>query len=63
MFDEEQITHSSRIYDRYSNEIEVLGQETSPVAYADLPEVLVDALLSVEDTNSFITTDSIRNGF
>lgn len=58
MFDEEQITHSSRIYDRYSNEIEVLGQETSPVAYADIPEVLVDALLSVEDSEFFY-----HNGF
>lgn len=58
VFDEEQITHSSRIYDRYSNEIEVLGQETSPVAYADIPEVLVDALLSVEDSEFFY-----HNGF
>lgn len=52
-FGEDKITHPSKIYDRYQNEIEVLGQENAHVAYSEIPEVLIDALLSVEDSEFF----------
>lgn len=41
------------IYDRYNNPIELIGSDDPYVYYQDLPQVLIDSLLSIEDSEFF----------
>lgn len=52
------IVNQTKIYDRYHHEIELLGKEDDYVSYEQLPNVLIDALLSIEDNEYYY-----HNGF
>lgn len=53
------IVNQTKIYDRYNHEIEHIGKEDDYVEYNQIPQVLIDALLSIED-NEFYYHDGFN---
>lgn len=41
------------IYDKFQNPIETIGQKDTYIAYEDIPQILIDSLLSIEDNEFF----------
>ena len=56
--DENKLVYQTKILDKYSKEIESLGRKDNYVKYEDIPQVLIDALLSIEDNEFYY-----HNGF
>lgn len=56
--DEKKLVYQTKILDKYNNEVESLGAIDNYVQYEEIPQVLIDALLSIEDSEFYY-----HNGF
>ena len=56
--DEKKLIYQTKILDKYNNEVESLGAIDNYVQYEEIPQVLIDALLSIEDSEFYY-----HNGF